>query len=188
MPNRKGTKAIKKTSKKTDKKKAEPIVAPAKSEKKVLPTVKKVERPQLPKPPLEVMGALSLRREIRRSRPRFVRQESWRYKRIAPSWRRPKGIDSKMRLERKGWPAKVKVGYGSPTIAKGLHPSGFKDVLVSSVRDLEQLNPKTDAARFSASLGARKRSLLFNRARDLGIKVLNPRRITVPSRRRVSNS
>ena len=32
-----------------------------------------------------------------RKKPKFRRQESWRYKRVPDKWRRPHGIDSKMR-------------------------------------------------------------------------------------------
>jgi large subunit ribosomal protein L32e len=115
-----------------------------------------------------------LREGISRKRPKFIRQESWRYKRIRGMWRKPKGIDSKMRLGVKGWPALVKVGYRGPSMARGLHPSGFHDILVHNVQELEKINSKTDAARLSSTLGTRKRLILLARARELGIKVLNP--------------
>ncbi|MDG7039035.1 MAG: 50S ribosomal protein L32e, partial [Nitrososphaerota archaeon] len=47
-------------------------------------------------------------------KPKFLRQESWRYKKLKPNWRKPKGIDNKMRLQEKGWPPLVKVGYRTP--------------------------------------------------------------------------
>ena len=117
---------------------------------------------------------LKLRREIASRRPRFVRQESWRYKRVKPSWRKPKGIDSKMRLRVKGWPKIVKVGYRGPAAVRGLHPSGFRDILVHNTTDLECLNPKTDAARIASTVGERKRKEILAKAKELGIKVLNP--------------
>ena len=117
---------------------------------------------------------LKLREEIASRRPEFVRQESWRYKRVKPSWRKPKGIDSKMRLRVKGWPKIVKVGYRGPAAVRGLHPSGFRDVLVYNASDLERLNPQTDAARIAHTVGARKRMEILAKAKELGIKVLNP--------------
>jgi large subunit ribosomal protein L32e len=46
------------------------------------------------------------REMVKKRKPEFRRQESWRYKRVGESWRRPKGLDSKMRKEVKGWPRK----------------------------------------------------------------------------------
>jgi len=122
----------------------------------------------------DIKELLKLREEIASRRPEFVRQESWRYKRIKPSWRKPKGIDSKMRLRVKGWPKIVKVGYRGPAAVRGLHPSGFRDVLVYNVSDLERLNPETDAARIAHTVGAKKRMEILAKAKELGIKVLNP--------------
>jgi len=122
----------------------------------------------------DIKELLKLREEIASRRPEFVRQESWRYKRVKPSWRKPKGIDSKMRLRVKGWPKIVKVGYRGPAAVRGLHPSGFRDVVVYNASDLERLNPETDAARIAHTVGARKRMEILAKAKELGIKVLNP--------------
>ncbi len=115
-----------------------------------------------------------LRKEIASRRPRFIRCESWRYKRLKPSWRRPKGIDNKMRLHYKGWPKVVKVGYRGPAAVRGLHPSGLRDILVHNVAELRRLNPETDAARIASTVGARKRAGIISEAHKLGIRVLNP--------------
>ncbi|RLI26776.1 MAG: 50S ribosomal protein L32e [Candidatus Hecatellales archaeon] len=113
-------------------------------------------------------------RRLRREKPEFVRQESWRYKRVKPSWRRPRGIDSKMRLARKGWPASPNPGYRSPKALRGLHPSSFMEALVSRVEDLKTLNPKVHAVRIAGGVGRRKRLQIFSEAKNLGFKVLNP--------------
>jgi large subunit ribosomal protein L32e len=120
-----------------------------------------------------LMQLLKLREKIDDNRPKFVRQESWRYKRISEKWRKPKGIDSKMRLRVKGWPKVVKVGYRGPRLVRGLHPSGYRDVLVHNLDELKGLDPERDAARFASSLGAKKRAELLEKAKELGIKVLN---------------
>jgi large subunit ribosomal protein L32e len=41
------------------------------------------------------------------------------------------------------------------------------------MKELEDLDPATDAARISASIGKRKKLLMLEKASELGIKVLN---------------
>jgi len=122
---------------------------------------------------------VELRKRVKAKKPEFVRQESWRYVRVKPSWRKPKGMDSKMRLQKKGWPAIVKIGYRGPAEARGLHPSGYQEVLVHNVEELERLNPATQAARIAHTVGLRKRLQIMERARELGIHVLNPVKLPV---------
>lgn len=114
------------------------------------------------------------RKEISDHRPAFVRQESWRYVRIHPEWRKPKGIDSKMRRQDKGWPPLVRVGYRGPAESRGLHPSGHYEAMVHRPGDLERLVPGRDTARIGRTVGAKKRDLILERATELGIRVLNP--------------
>ena len=114
------------------------------------------------------------RKEFSENRPAFVRQESWRYVRIHPEWRKPKGVDSKMRRQDKGWPPLVRVGYRGPVAARGLHPSGHREVLVHRAKDLDALVPGTDVARIGRTVGARKRGSILERANELGIRVVKP--------------
>ena len=116
---------------------------------------------------------LRARKKVSATRPKFVRQESWRYVRLAENWRKPKGIDNKMRKQVSGVPPLVKVGYRGPKKARGLHPSGYNDRLIHNIRDLEKLNPKVDAARIGHSVGRRKRIDIISKANTLGVKVLN---------------
>lgn len=116
---------------------------------------------------------LNARRKISDSRPKFVRQESWRYDRLSESWRKPKGKDNKMRRQVSGVPPLVKVGYRGPKEGRGLHPSGYTDNLVFNLKDLMRLDPKKDAARMGHAVGRRKRIEIVAKASELGIKVLN---------------
>ena len=117
---------------------------------------------------------LAARKKVAQTRPRFIRQESWRYDRLAENWRKPKGKDNKMRKQKSGMPALVKVGYRSPKAARGLHPSGYRDNLIHNVIELAKLDPKRDAARIAHTVGEKKRIEIINKALQLGIKVLNP--------------
>ncbi len=119
---------------------------------------------------------LELREKVASSRPEFKRPESWRYKRLQTTWRKPKGVDSHQRKQKsRGRPGIVKIGYGGPKIAKGLHPSGFTDNLVYNVGDLEKLNPKTDGVRIGHAVGTKKRKEIMTKALEKKFKVFNAR-------------
>ncbi len=106
-------------------------------------------------------------------KPNFKRQEWFRYKKLGEKWRKARGKTSKTRRYEKGKPAMPSVGYGSPKATKGLHPSGYKDILVRNIKELESLDPATQAGRISATVGKRKKEVMLERAKELGIKILN---------------
>ncbi|MCC7551795.1 MAG: 50S ribosomal protein L32e [Methanobacterium sp.] len=106
-------------------------------------------------------------------RPKFRRQEWHRYKKLGEKWRKTRGKTSKTRRYEGRKPAMPTIGYCSPKATKGLHPSGYQDVLVCNVKDLETLNPETQAGRISSTVGLRKREIMLEKADELGIKILN---------------
>jgi len=119
---------------------------------------------------------LQAREDVKSHKPDFVRQESWRYKRLETNWRKPKGIDNHQRKQKsRGRPGIVKIGYGGPKASRGLHPSGYTDNLVYNINDLEKLNPKTDGVRFGHSVGAKKRTQIINKAIEKKFKIFNAR-------------
>jgi large subunit ribosomal protein L32e len=125
----------------------------------------------------EMKAALELRSEQKKKTPSFRRTEWFRYKRLSRSgWRAPHGMDSKQRRNYKYRSSLVRVGHGKVSAARGLHPSGFKEVMVQNTTDLDVIDPETEAARVGRSVGGRKREQIHSRADELGIRVLNRRR------------
>jgi large subunit ribosomal protein L32e len=125
----------------------------------------------------DMKAALALRSEQKKKTPSFRRTEWFRYKRLSRSgWRAPHGMDSKQRRNYKYRSALVRVGHGKVAAARGLHPSGFREIMVQNLTDLEIIDPETEAARVGRSVGGRKRELIYSRADELGIRVLNRRR------------
>ena len=143
-----------------------PVEEPSKEEEKY--KVKK--KPNLSKYQRE---RLSIRKQIKRRTPKFLREEWFRYKRIPRNWRRPDGITSKMRINLKYRPSKVRVGFRGPREVRGLHPSGFEEVAIYNVHDLENINPKTQAARIGRTVGTKKRIDIEKKAEELDIRILN---------------
>ena len=126
----------------------------------------------------ETKAALLTRKSQRSSMPKFRRQEWFRYYRLARTgWRKPNGYQSKQRLNMKYRTPMVRIGHRKIASVRGLHPSGFEEVLVKTPSDLEGLNPDSQAVRVSAGVGNRKRTIIHNRADQLGLRILNRRRI-----------
>jgi large subunit ribosomal protein L32e len=127
-----------------------------------------------PKLSKETLSALKKRAEISGRRPEFLRQEWHRRKALQNvKWRKPQGDHSKMRQHYAYRRNVVSIGYGSPKGARYLHPSGFREVMVWNIRDLEKIKPETEAARVAHQVGTRKREAIQTKADELGIRVLN---------------
>jgi large subunit ribosomal protein L32e len=121
-------------------------------------------------------GLIRLRRTLDARRPVFGRQARYRYFRIGRDgvWRRPRGLQSKQRRHYGYRPKVVRIGYRSPAQVRGLVPSGFRPVLVRTPADLEGIDGQTQAAVIARTVGTRRRIVLEEAARKLGIRVLNP--------------
>jgi large subunit ribosomal protein L32e len=116
---------------------------------------------------------LKARKRAKKKKPDFVRSESWRYAKLKENWRRPRGLDHKMRRKIKGWPPTVSVGYKGPKVARGLHPSGYKEVLVHNAKEISNIDPKTEAARIAHTVGKKKRVQIIAAAKKKKVFILN---------------
>ena len=121
--------------------------------------------------------ALALRAAQKAKTPSCRRTEWFRDSRLSRSgWRKPKGMDNKQRRNYKYRGSLVRVGHGKVAAARWLHPSGFSEVMVHNVADLDAIDPAVEAARIGSAVGGRKRATIHARADELGIRVLNRRR------------
>ncbi len=123
----------------------------------------------------DLQQKLSIRKQIKKRTPTFLREEWFRYKRIPKNWRRPDGIHSKMRINLKYRQHRVRIGFRGPKQVRGLHSSGFEEVMVYNVHDLEAIDSSTQAARIGGSVGTKKRMAIEEKAKELDIRLLNKR-------------
>ncbi len=107
-------------------------------------------------------------------KPRFSRQLAATYKRLAEKWRKPRGMQSKMRKHKKGKGVMPSISYATPKKLRYLHPSGFKEVLVYNVNELSKINPEIEAIKIASVVGKKKRQEILKKSEELKIKVLNP--------------
>ena len=121
----------------------------------------------------ETKKLLALRYEMSHDRIAFLRQEWFRFPRLGEKWRRPRGMHSKMRRHIQYRPNVVSIGYRGPAKVRGLHPSGFEEVMVWNPDQLDKVDPKVQAVRVGGSVGFKKRQAIEKKADELGIRVLN---------------
>ncbi len=106
---------------------------------------------------------------------RFKRDGLGKKPQLAASWRRPRGLHHKQRRQKKAKGPLPTPGYGSPLPVRGIHPSGFYEVLVASTAELEGLDPMTTAIRIRGPVGLRKREEIQAGAIQKGLRILNPK-------------
>ncbi len=117
---------------------------------------------------------LNIRKRQKNKKPTFKRADSHKKKKLDENWRRPRGLQGKMRRRITAKGAVVQAGYSSPRAVRGLHPSGFEEVLVQNPDGLQSIDPSYQVARIAHTVGVRKRLAIKEIADDRGIRILNP--------------
>ncbi|MCJ1479397.1 60S ribosomal protein L32 [Lambiella insularis] len=123
-------------------------------------------------------------RIVKKHPKRFNRHQSHNYMCVDPSWRKPKGIDNRVRRRFKGQAVMPSIGFGSNKKTRHLMPSGHKAFLVHNTRDVDLLlmHNKTFAAEIGHAVSSRKRVEIVAKAKQLGVKVTNAKaRVTTES-------
>ena len=115
---------------------------------------------------------LKLRNQIKKKKPNFLRQCAGERKKVKLNWRRPRGLQSKMRQKLRGHLKSVSVGYKSPVEVRGLDRSGLKPVVVNNVRDLAGMDKRSGVV-IASGVGRRNKVLIIEESNKKGLKVLN---------------
>lgn len=113
---------------------------------------------------------------IKKRTKKFIRHQSDRYDKLKTNWRKPKGIDNRVRRKFKGMYLMPNIGYGSAKNTRHMMPSGFRKVLIHNVKELEVLmmQNKKFCAEIAHGVSAKNRKTLVERAQQLAIRVTNP--------------
>lgn len=122
---------------------------------------------------MEKTELLKLRKKSKAKKPNFIRQDAHKKGEIKRKWRNPRGLQSKMRLHKKGYRKSPSQGYRSPSAVRGLHLSGLVPIVVSSKRDLENIDAKNQGIMVAKTVGMKKKIELVNYAKEKGIMILN---------------
>merc|ERR1712157_444286 len=100
---------------------------------------------------------------VKKRTKRFIRVESEDFAKMGSSWRRPHGIDQRVRRRFAGTRECAKIGYGSDKNTKFLLPNGFKKFNIRNEKELEILlmNNRSYCGEIAHNISARKKLLLL---------------------------
>ncbi|MFX1516513.1 MAG: 50S ribosomal protein L32e [Promethearchaeota archaeon] len=122
----------------------------------------------------EILRLRKIRKNLKHQRPNFRRIESWRYKRVKERWRKARGIDSKTRKKKGGWPISPTIGFRSPKRIRYQSSAGKEEVLIYSPVDLSLIDSDLQVGRIASNIGRKKREKIIMEAELLNIHILNP--------------
>ena len=71
---------------------------------------------------------------VKKRTKKFTRHQSDRYDKVKRNWRKPKGIDNRVRRKFKGMYLMPNIGYGSAKETRHMLPTGFRKVLVHNIK------------------------------------------------------
>merc|ERR1712156_1288937 len=113
---------------------------------------------------------------VKKRTKKFTRHQSDRYDKLSRNWRKPKGIDNRVRRRFKGMYVMPNIGFGSAKNTRHMLPTGFRKVLVHHIKELEVLmmQNKKFCAEIAHGVSSKNRKLLVERAQQLCIRVTNP--------------
>lgn len=118
------------------------------------------------------MTLLTLKQKIKSKKPVFVRENYGALPRITNTWRKPKGIHSKLRHGFAGHRNRVEPGYGTPATLRHLTTEGLHPVLVHTTKTVDTLDPKKHTI-IIAHVGMRKKTEIITYAQQKKISILN---------------
>ena len=119
---------------------------------------------------------LKIRARQKAKKPKFNRHDAHKKERLGKSWRRPRGLHNKLRQHVAAKGKIVGPGFGSPKTVRGYHPSGFKEVLVFNIKDLEKA--EGCVVRIASTVGLKKRKEIVAKALEMDVSVLNVKEST----------
>lgn len=99
---------------------------------------------------------------------KFKRQ-NFLLKKLKDSWRRPRGIHSKLRLKKRGKGKRPKIGYGNDRKIRGLTKNQHY-TYINNIKDLENIK---NSIIISSNIGLKKKLGIITKAKELGLNILN---------------
>jgi len=119
------------------------------------------------------MSLLEHRKKLKAKKPKFIRRDGTKKLKLSEKWRRPKGLQNKLRLRKRGYGRHVEVGWRSPKMVRGLDSSGLQQILIYRVKELENLNSEKQGVIIASNVGAKNKLKIIKACQEAKIKILN---------------
>ncbi|XP_050685357.1 60S ribosomal protein L32-like [Leptidea sinapis] len=112
---------------------------------------------------------------VKKRTERFIRHQTDRYDKFKRNWRKPRGIDNRVRRHFKGQYLMPSIGYGSNKKTCHMLSNGFKKVLVHNVKELDilMMRNRKYCVEIPHGVSSKKRKLFVERAQQLSIILTN---------------
>ncbi|MBN2127042.1 MAG: 50S ribosomal protein L32e [Candidatus Diapherotrites archaeon] len=161
--NKETKKPAKKEAKTVQKKEAKPAVKKQKTIKAKSTAKKSIETKKIQLKLKKKSKPVFRGRFGKRGSARSIKKDKWN------KWRVPRGIDVVLNKDSGKIPS---IGFRTPKKFRGLHPSGYKEIIVRNVKELEAIK-EGFAAKIYSNTGKKKRKEITKKAQEKGIIVLN---------------
>jgi len=152
-------------------KKAEKKEEKVENKNRLIKAREQKKRPQMSKEAKENAELLSEKSDHPQFRGRFGKNSIRRKNKPKwMKWRVPRGKDlDKTRQYGK----RPDSGYRTAKATRGIHPSGYHEMLVHNREALNAVKKESFAVRVGSRVGKKKKNEIIKRANELGVKVLN---------------
>ncbi|MCX6815696.1 MAG: hypothetical protein NT120_02500 [Candidatus Aenigmarchaeota archaeon] len=105
----------------------------------------------------------------------FKRQDYFRYKRLGKKWRKPVGLQSKLRIRKGGSGRLVSIGFGTKKTDKN-KIAGANVAWVHNVKDLENVDNAT-AVFIASGVGSKSVLKITEKAKEMNIRIMNMKKV-----------
>ena len=103
-----------------------------------------------------------------RKKPNFKRQ-NFLLDKLKDSWRKPKGLHSKLRLKKRGKGKRPKIGYGNAKKIRGM----IKNKNYVYIRNVNELENVKQPILISSNTGLKKKLEIAKKAEELKLSIIN---------------
>jgi large subunit ribosomal protein L32e len=121
----------------------------------------------------DIKRLLEIRNKLKARKPKFAQQDTHKKVKLKEKWRKPRGIDSKLRLNLSGKRKKPSKGFRSPEETRGLSKSGLRQIIVHNAEQLNNIDKSKEGILIASAVGTKNKIMITKKAIELNLTILN---------------